>query len=134
MAAIKVMYEGDFRCKTMNINGQPITTELGKEYGGSGGAYGPLELMLVSLGTCMLTVMSLAAKNQSIDLKGSRLEIESVFVPGPEHYFDTVTVRFFIAQCVDASKRKSLETIAINCPVHKNMNPQIKYKFDFNYS
>ena len=133
MAVFTVAYEGDFRVRTMNTNGEPITTDAAKGYGGKGEALGPLDLLVVSLGNCAMTVMSMAAKKQTIDIKGTRIEVESALVPGPEHKIDTITMRFNMAKGIDVSKRAMLETVAVNCPVHKNLNPQIKYKIEFTY-
>jgi putative redox protein len=126
--------EGDLRVSITNTNGELITTDAAKEYGGKGEALGPVDLLVVSLGACAMTVMSFAAKKQGIDLKGSRVELEWEVVPGPEHRIDTITMRFFISVNVDAPRRKSLETIAVNCPVHKNLNPEIKEKVSFQYA
>jgi putative redox protein len=134
MAIFNVVYEGDFRVQTLNTNGQTITTDAAKGYGGKGEALGPVDLMVVSLGSCAMTVMSIAAKKQGIDIKGSRLEIESSRVPGPEHKIDTITMRFFMVKGIDVSKRAMLENVALNCPVHNNLNPQIKEKASFLYA
>jgi putative redox protein len=134
MAVFKAVNEGDFRVQISNSNGEPVTTDAAKEYGGKGEALGPVDLLVVSLGACAMTVMSLAAMRQGIDLKGSRVEMESELVPGPEHKIDTITMRFYISVNVDAAKRKSLEIIAVHCPVHNNLNPQIREKVSFQYS
>jgi putative redox protein len=133
MAVFNVVYEGDYRVRTMNTNGQPITTDAAKVYGGKGEALGPVDLMVVSLGNCAMTVMSMVAHKQGIDIKGTRIELESSLIPGPEHKIDTITMRFYMAKGIDLARRKTLETIAVNCPVHKNLNPQIKYNIDFKY-
>lgn len=134
MAAFNIVYEGDLRVKAMNTNGEAITTDAAKDYGGKGEALGPVDLLVVSLGSCAMTVMSLAARKQGVDLKGSRVEVERELAPGPEHNIATITLRFYIAVNVDPAKRKSLETIAVNCPVHKNLNPRIKENVSFYYA
>ena len=134
MAIFNVVYEGDFRVQTLNTNGQPITTDASKGYGGKGEALGPVDLLVVSLGSCAMTVMSLAARKHGIDITGSKLEIESSLVPGPAHMIDTITMRFFMVTGIDVSKRAMLENIAVKCPVHNNLNPQIKEKVSFIYA
>ena len=134
MSSFTVVYEGDFRARTINANGETITTDAAKEFGGKGEALGPVDLLVVSLGSCALTVMSLAAAKQGIDLKGSRVEIGKTLVPGPEYKIDTIMMRFFISVNVPVPRRKSLETIAVNCPVHKNLDPRIKEDVEFRYA
>jgi putative redox protein len=134
MALFNVVCEGDHRVRAMNSNGQPITTDAAKGYGGRGEALGPVDLMVVSLGNCALTVMSIAARKQGIDIKGSKLEIEHSLLPGPEHKIDTITMRFFMGQGIDAARRPMLEAVAVRCPVHNNLDPQIKYKVNFAYA
>lgn len=134
MAVFNAVNAGNFRVTITNTNGEPITTDAAKGYGGKGEALGPVDLLVVSLGACAMTVMSMAAGKQGIDLKGSRVEMESELVPGPEHKIDTITMRFFVSANVEAAKRASLETIALNCPVHRNLNPQIKEKVSFHYA
>ena len=134
MAVFNAGNAGNLRVTITNTNGESITTDAAKEYGGKGEALGPVDLMVVSLGACAMTVMSMAAMKQGIDLKGSRVEMEHTLVPGPGHKIDTIIMRFFISVNVDAARRKSLETIALNCPVQKNLNPQIKEKVSFQYA
>ena len=76
MVKIQMVYEGDLRCSlTHGPSGSVISTDAPKDNMGKGEAFSPTDLAAAALGSCMLTVMGIAAKKHNIDLKGTTAEV-----------------------------------------------------------
>jgi len=80
----KVLYEGGLRCKAIHKKtGTLISTDAPLDNEGKGQAFSPTDLVATALGSCMLTIMGIAARNHKIDINGTTAEITKTMASDP---------------------------------------------------
>ena len=88
-----VIYEGELRTVAQhNASGTRIETDAPVDNQGKGERFSPSDLVATALGSCMLTIMGMKARDLDIDLKGTKIEIQKTMKPDPRrisrHYFN----------------------------------------------
>ncbi|MGE0267021.1 MAG: OsmC family protein [Candidatus Omnitrophota bacterium] len=135
MVKMQVIYEGNLRCRlTHGPSGDEIKTDAPVDNMGKGEAFSPTDLLAASLGSCMLTVMGIAAQRHKIDLTGATVDIEKEMVTQPFRRIGKVTVKIKMPKGIVPDQRKLLEDTALNCPVHKSLHPDVQTPVIFEYS
>ena len=111
----------------------PIRTDLSKGMGGKGDDMSCTDLLAVSLGGCMLTMMGLLARKLNVDLKGAKAEVTKTMVLQPELKFTGFHVTISVPQALDAGVQAQLEDAARHCPVHTAIRDDIKQDVTFQW-
>jgi len=134
MVKISMIYEGQLHCSlTHEPSGSTISTDAPKDNMGRGGAFSPTDLVAAALGSCMLTVMGIAAAKHNIELKGTKVEVGKEMVTAPVRRIGAITLRLHMAPGIPQEKRSMLEAAAHSCPVHKSLHPDIEIPVQFIY-
>ena len=134
MVKMTMVYEGDLRCRlTHGPSGQQIVTDAPVDNNGKGEAFSPTDLAAASLGSCMLTVMGIAARKSNINMDGATAEVEKEMVAAPVRRIARITVKISMPPGIDPSKREFLEHVAHSCPVHKSLSPDVQISVEFQY-
>jgi len=134
MVKINILYEGQLHCTlTHEPSGAIISTDAPKDNMGRGEAFSPTDLVAAALGSCMLTVMGIAAARHNIDLKGSRVEVGKEMITSPERRIGSISVTLHMAPGIPQDKRSVLEAAAHSCPVHKSLHPDLQTPVQFIY-
>ena len=135
MVKMNIVYEGDLRSKlTHEQSGAVIYTDAPKDNHGKGEAFSPTDLVAVGLGSCMLTVMGIAASRHAIDLKGAKVDVQKEMVTTPQRRIGSINVILNMPNSIPEDKRKMLEHTAHTCPVHKSLHPEVKVAVEFRYT
>ena len=134
MVKINIVYEGSLHCRlTHEPSGNVIATDAPKDNNGKGEAFSPTDLVAAALGSCMMTVMGIAASRHNIELKGTTVDVTKEMVVEPVRRIGTIAVTLRMAPGIPADKRKMLEAAAHACPVHKSLHPDVKTPVEFIY-
>ena len=84
MATIQTLYLGDLRTEITHVqSGNRVITDAPTDNNGKGEYISPTDMVAAALGSCMLTLMGIAARRLEIDLKGTRVEIQKVMAAEP---------------------------------------------------
>jgi len=135
MVKMKIVYEGQLHCSlTHEPSGAVISTDAPKDNMGKGEAFSPTDLVAAALGSCMLTVMGIAAAKHSIDLKGTAVQVSKEMVTAPVRRIGSISVILHMAPGIPQDKRALLEAAANSCPVHKSLHPDLQTPIEFIYS
>lgn len=128
----KIIYNGDLRTTCIHLrSGQEIITDAPVDNNGKGEAFSPTDLTATSLGTCMITVMGIAAKNHGINIDGAELEITKHMGTDPRR-ITAIDVRIIMPQNPYSAKEiKILETAGRTCPVAYSLHPDIEQRLEF---
>jgi len=132
MGKIQINYEGSLRCRTSAEKFGDIITDAPAESGGKEEAFSPTDMVVIALGSCMLTIMAMAAKKTGIDIKGKKFEGYKKMYDGPRRIGE-INIVFSMCPGIPGDKRKPVEQGAVACPVHKSLDPDIKYSIEFKY-
>lgn len=134
MVEISIRYLGDLRCEaTHGPSGTVITTDAPVDNEGRGESFSPTDLAATSLGTCMLTIMGIAARKQGVDLTGTTVKVVKEMTPRPPRRIAKLTVVFTIPLPASHEKREMLETAARSCPVHLSLHPDVEQAMRFEW-
>ena len=129
----KIIYKGDLRTEATHIeSGNIIITDAPKDNEGRGDAFSPTDLVAAALGSCMLTIMGIVAKRKSIDIDGSKAEIEKKMSKDPRRISE-ICVKIYFAKPIDKINRELLERAAHTCPVSKSLNDELNEIVQFIY-
>ena len=134
MVEIRTVYEGALRCRvTHGPSGQTFQTDAPTDNHGKGEAISPTDLLAASLGSCILTVMGIAAERHRIDLTGTTIRVEKEMVNVPVRRIVRLSSTVTFPQAFSAEQRALLERTAVSCPVHHSLHPDIAVPIEFVY-
>jgi uncharacterized OsmC-like protein len=122
-----ITYLGDLRTECTHLrSGQTIITDAPVDNNGKGEAFSPTDLTATSLGTCMVTIMGLSAKNHNIDIDGTKLEITKHMASDPRR-ISQIDIKIILPKRSYSDRElKILETSARTCPVALSLHPDIR--------
>ena len=131
---IDMLYEGDLRCKlTHGPSGDKILTDAPTDNMGKGEAFSPTDLVAAALGSCILTVMGIAAQKNQVNMTGTTADVAKEMMTAPVRRIGKISVILQMAKGIPKEKRSLLETAGLNCPVHKSLDHGVEIDIRFNY-
>lgn len=118
MADFVVHYEGGLRCHVTHPgNGAVLVMDASQQLGGRDENFSPSDLLSVSLGGCVLSIMAMAGRVAGLELAGATATVTKEMGNAPRRItMLEVTVR--VPGRYDMAQRKRLEAAAAACPVH----------------
>lgn len=134
MAQIDIVYEGDLRTRCVHSeNGTEIQTDAPKDNRGLGRVFSPTDLFAASLGTCMLTLMGIAAKSLNVDIRGIQAKVTKEMVSAPARRIGKLRVEISCPHRLPEDVISKLVHAAENCPVYNSLHPDIKTEFTYSW-
>lgn len=132
MSKIKVLYEGNLHTiATHEETGQTLHTDAPKDNKGQGLTFSPTDLFATSLATCMATIMGIYAKNHNIDLRGMQIEIEKTMSKDLPRRVIKLESLITFPKSLSEEEHLQLERVALGCPVHNSLHPDIEVVMHF---
>ena len=126
MVEISIQYLGDLRCEALHKpSGTVIATDAPVDNEGRGESFSPTDLAATSLGTCMLTIMGIAARRHGIDLGKTTVKVLKEMTAQSPRRIAKLTVLFTIPLPAAHPQRSLLENAARTCPVHLSLHPDV---------
>ena len=130
-----VIYEGDLRTVATHLqSGSVIETDAPLDNQGKAERFSPSDLVATALGSCMMTIMGIKARDMKVDLKGMKIEIEKIMKSDPRRIGGiNLTFHFPEELKIDEKQKTILERAAHTCPVIYSINPDIEVKVEFSW-
>src|SRR5580658_4209287 len=126
MVNIQIEYQGDLHCKaTHGPSGTELSTDAPRDNQGRGESFSPTDLLATALGTCMLTIMGIAARTLNIDISGATASVEKEMTATAPRKIQRLAVSIHIPRSPSPADREKLERAAHACPVSKSLHPDI---------
>lgn len=134
MATSEIIYKGGLRTEATHLqSGEKIITDAPVDNQGKGQAFSPTDLLATSLGSCMLTIMGIAARERGIDIDGISCSITKIMGIDPRRVTE-LHVSFDLKGRDFSDKEKAvLEHAAKTCPVFYSLHPEIRKEITFQY-
>lgn len=131
-----VVYEGNLRTVCTHLNsGNVIETDAPLDNQGNGERFSPTDLVATALGSCMLTIMGIKARDFQVDLKDVKIEVEKIMKAEPRRIGGiNLTFHFPASVKADEKQKTILERAAHTCPVIYSINPEIEVNVKFNWA
>jgi uncharacterized OsmC-like protein len=134
MKTSSIIYLGELRTEAVHtLSGNKLTTDAPPDNQGKGEFFSPTDLLATSLGTCMLTIMGIAARTHGFDIDGTKVGITKVMGTNPRRVVEVIVELTFPHNNYSPKERKLLELSAKECPVANSLHPDLKQtvKFEF---
>uniref|UniRef100_S0DG48 Putative stress response protein n=1 Tax=termite gut metagenome TaxID=433724 RepID=S0DG48_9ZZZZ len=133
MATLKTKHLGGLRTEITHLqSGNKVTTDAPTDNNGRGEFISPTDMVAGALGSCMLTLMEMAAARMGLDMAGTTLDITKVMVADPRRIGEVhIDVRFPFA--ADEKTRTILQRAADTCPVAKSLHTDIRQVVTYHY-
>ncbi|KGO93031.1 OsmC family protein [Flavobacterium subsaxonicum] len=129
----KVTYLGDLRTSSIHIaSGSEIISDAPIDNNGKGEAFSPTDTVANALASCMLTVMGIKARDMGVSLDGSVAEVTKTMQAEPRK-ISGIKVVFSMKSDADEKSRTILERVALTCPVHQSLHPDMVKDVVFNW-
>ncbi len=131
----EIIYKGALRTEAKHLQSNTIIeTDAPTDNQGKGERFSPTDLMATSLGSCMLTIMGIKARDMNVLLDGTEVSIHKKMKSEPRRV-GSIDVKFnFPAHLnLDEKTKTILERAAITCPVAKSIHPDIELNVDFGW-
>ena len=130
MATVETIYLGELRTEATHVqSGSKILTDAPTDNHGKGEAFSPTDLVAAALGSCMMTLMGIAARTQGV---GTRLSITKVMSADPRRIGEIIIDIRFPGEMAPKA-RTVLERAAATCPVARSLHPDCKQTVRFHY-
>ena len=132
MVEVSIKYTGDLHCDaTHGPSKSKIATDAPTDNKGKGETFSPTDLVATALGTCMSTIMGMAAKDHGLDLRGMTVEVKKEMSKDAPRRIIGLPSEVHIPLPPDCPQRALIENAALNCPVHKSLPPEIERPTQF---
>ncbi|MFT6333570.1 MAG: putative OsmC-like protein [Halioglobus sp.] len=123
----KIIYLGGLRTEAEHLkSGTKIVTDAPTDNNGKGEAFSPTDLVAAALGSCMMTIMGIAARNHEIDMAGTEMTVNKIMDSDPRRIGKIEIVMFMPANDYSKKERKILEAAAHGCPVGSTIKEGIE--------
>jgi len=135
-AQIDLTYDGNLRCTARHISTtKTLITDALKPQGGLGESFTPTDLVMVGLGTCVLTTIAMVAQRHQIDLTGLSACMEKDMQTAPLRRIASIgmTITIPLGVRLSPADRSRLESAAQRCPVKQSLHPEIDIRVEFVY-
>lgn len=130
-----IIYKGQLRTVATHLqSGSAIETDAPVDNQGKGERFSPTDLLATSLGSCMMTIMGIKARDMEIDLSGVTISIQKNMKSEPRRVGGVdVTFTFPENLVLDDKQKVILKNAALTCPVAKSIHPDIEQNVVFNW-
>lgn len=130
---INARYLGNKRMElTHEDSGAKLITDAPKDNNGQGQSFSPTDMVAGALGACAMTIMSIVAERDGIDLGGMWMEAEKEMTPPPRR-IAAVPVTIHMPAALGEKDRARLEGAAATCPVARSLHPDVQVTLTFVY-
>jgi putative redox protein len=131
-----IVYDGSLRTIATHLHsGTVIETDAPLDNQGKAERFSPSDLVATALGSCMMTIMGIKARDLAIDIKDTRIEIQKIMKSDPRR-IGAINLTFSFPANLQLSdkERTILERAAHTCPVIYSIHPDIEVKTVFNWA
>ena len=132
MTEISCFYNGDLQCTATHLSsGQEIKTDAPLDHYGKGENFSPTDLLATSLGTCVLTIMAIKARNNGWEIKNINLKIKKIMTENTNRKIKQLIFDIFLPNDLSNTERNFLINAANECPVTKSLSRSISLIFNW---
>lgn len=133
MPTSQVTYVGNLRTSSEHLaSGSIIISDAPVDNHGKGEAFSPTDTVANAVGSCMMTVMAIKAKDLDLDFVNSTANVTKIMGTEPRRIAEIHLVFNMTTQVTDKQKT-ILERSAMTCPVFNSLHPDIIKKVQFNW-
>jgi uncharacterized OsmC-like protein len=134
METAKTVYKGDLRTEAVHVrSGNKITTDAPPDNKGKGEYFSPTDLVATALGSCIFTIMGIAARERGFSIDGATCSITKIMAENPRRIGE-IKIEFDLTGKEYTDKQKKiLEACVKTCPVSLSLNESLFQNVKLNF-
>jgi putative redox protein len=134
METTKTVYIGDLRTEITHLkSGSVIVTDAPVDNKGKGEKFSPTDMVASALGSCIFTIMGIAAREHGFTIDGSTCAITKIMTDAPRKIGEIKIEFDFKGNVFTDKQKKILDYCVKTCPVslslHESIYQNITLKF-----
>ena len=135
MATITEKYLGGLRVECVHErSGVKLVTDAPVDNNGKGESFSPTDLCATALGACAMTLMGIQARDNNLDLVGTRLEVTKVMGQDPRKIAKIQIIFHMPERPFSDAEKALLEKAAWTCPMALTLGNQVEQEFVFKWA
>lgn len=133
MATLKTTYLGGLRTEITHIqSGNKTITDAPTDNQGKGEHISPTDMVVAALGSCMLTIIGIAARTHGFNIDGTTVESTKIMYSEPRRIGE-IEIKFEFPENYEDKFKRIIERSATTCPVYNSLDKNIKKSIEYNY-
>lgn len=134
MITIKTTYLGELRTENIHVqSGNKVITDAPLDNRGRGEYFSPTDLLATALGSCIMTIMGIKARDNNIDIEGTEVEVTKIMASDPRRVAEVVVEFYFPDKVYSDDEKQLVESVAGISPVPLSLHPDLKQTIRFNW-
>jgi putative redox protein len=134
METIRTKYTGNLRTIATHVqSGNELITDAPLDNQGRGEAFSPTDLLATALGSCMMTIMGIAARTHGFDLDGTSFKTTKIMASNPRRVGEVIIEFTFSENHFSEKEKKQIEHASKTCPVALSLHPDVKQTIILNF-
>jgi len=126
METARTIYKGDLRTEMTHVrSGSVITTDAPPDNKGKGEFFSPTDLVASALGSCIFTIMGIAAREHGFTIDGASCAITKIMTDKPRKIGEIKIEFDFTGRNYTDKQKKILEYCVKTCPVALSLNESV---------
>lgn len=126
METAKTKYLGELRTEMLHVrSGTVVLTDAPVDNKGKGEYFSPTDLVASALGSCIFTIMGIAAREHGFSLEGSSCSIEKIMSDKPRKIAEVKIVFDLTSHSYTDNQKKILDHCVKTCPVALSLNKSV---------
>jgi putative redox protein len=134
MTTIKTIYLGELRTESEHLqSGNKVITDAPTDNRGKGEFFSPTDLLATALGTCIMTIMGIKARDNNIDIEGTQVDVTKIMASDPRRVAEVIVEFTFPKKNYTDEEKKLVESVAGISPVPLSLHPNLIQTIKFNW-
>ncbi len=134
MVEVRVTYQGDLHTTAIHgPSGAKLETDAPVDNHGKGEEFSPTDLVGTAMGTCMLTIMGIFAKQKNIDIGGATAVVRKEMTSQHPRVIARLSTVIEVPLPADHPEVEGLKAAALGCPVHRSLHPDVEKPVEFHW-
>lgn len=126
METAATKYKGDLRTEITHLrSGSVITTDAPIDNKGKGENFSSTDLVASALGSCIFTIMGIAAREHGFSIDGASCKITKIMTEKPRKIGEIKIDFDFTGNEYNDKQKKILEYCVKSCPVALSLNESV---------
>ena len=126
METTRTKYLGDLRTEMLHVrSGKVVITDAPVDNKGKGEYFSPTDLVASALGSCIFTIMGIAAREHGFSIEGASCSITKIMTDAPRKIGEIQIVFDLSSNSYSDKQKKILEYCVKTCPVALSLNESV---------
>jgi putative redox protein len=134
MTTIKTIYLSELRTENEHLqSGNKVITDAPVDNRGKGEYFSPTDLLATALGSCIMTIMGIKARDNHINLNGTEVNVTKIMANDPRRVAEVIVEFNFPKKDYSEAEKKLVESVAGISPVPLSLHPDLIQTIKFNW-